>query len=273
MNALPPSAASLASRAASSGSSGGANGSLSMTTTDSASPGTSTPSQKLALPSSTALPSARKRSSSSVFDPSPCTSSGKSSFSRSNAAASRSRAALSARMRREQQERAPAARLQNGQRSVDDRVRVLDAVRRRQAARNIEQSLRRVIERAVPAAGRGFGEPELRGVVREIAADRERCRREDPRASRLIHLAAEHVRNRERRRMQLPALRADVDPANPLVRRFAVTAQPGLPAGKAIGGRFRTPGDDGDILAALGKASHLRSRDDRDPRRALRAHR
>src|SRR5215831_14095002 len=56
------------SRAARSGSSGGANGSLSMTTSDSASPCTSTPSQKLWLPRSTALPSARKRVSSSLHE-------------------------------------------------------------------------------------------------------------------------------------------------------------------------------------------------------------
>ena len=75
-NGLPPSLRSFSRRAASSGSSGGANGSLSMTTSDSASPGTSTPSQKLALPSSTALPSARKRISNSLLEPSPWTSSG-----------------------------------------------------------------------------------------------------------------------------------------------------------------------------------------------------
>ena len=63
-------------RAASTGSSGGANGSLSITTTDSASPRTSTPSQNDWLPSSTALPSARKRASSSLREPVPCTSSG-----------------------------------------------------------------------------------------------------------------------------------------------------------------------------------------------------
>src|SRR5436309_1948159 len=42
-----------------------------MTTSESASPRTSTPSQKLALPRSTALPSRRKRSSSSLREPSP----------------------------------------------------------------------------------------------------------------------------------------------------------------------------------------------------------
>ena len=45
--------------ASTTGSSGGANGSLSMTTSDSASPRMSMPSQKLTLPTSTALPAAR----------------------------------------------------------------------------------------------------------------------------------------------------------------------------------------------------------------------
>ena len=48
----------------SSGSSGEANGSLSMATMESASPFTSTPSQKLPVASSTALPSSRNRWSS-----------------------------------------------------------------------------------------------------------------------------------------------------------------------------------------------------------------
>ena len=63
-------------RAASTGSSGGAKGSLSMITSDSASPRTSTPSQKLWLATSTALPSRRKRASNSLFEPSPCKSNG-----------------------------------------------------------------------------------------------------------------------------------------------------------------------------------------------------
>jgi len=62
---------------------------------------------------------------------------------------------------REQQERASSARFQYGESGVDDRVRVLDAVRRGQAARNVEESLRRVVERAVPAAGGCLGETEL----------------------------------------------------------------------------------------------------------------
>jgi hypothetical protein len=97
MNGLPPSARRRSRRAASNGSSGGANGSLSITTSDSALPGTSTPSQKLALPSSTALPNSRKRTSNSEREPSPCTSNVNASPSRANAAASRSRACASAR--------------------------------------------------------------------------------------------------------------------------------------------------------------------------------
>src|SRR5712664_625986 len=68
MKGLPPSRSSDSSRAASTGSSGGANGSLSMTTSDNASPRTSTPSQKLALPRRTALPSRRKRASAARAD-------------------------------------------------------------------------------------------------------------------------------------------------------------------------------------------------------------
>ena len=116
-NALPPSASSFFRRAASSGSSGGANGSLSMTTTDSASPATSTPSQKLAEPSSTALPRRRKRSRISVFEPSPCTSSGKSSPSRASAAVTRSLARASARsVVNSRNARPPLARLAGARR-------------------------------------------------------------------------------------------------------------------------------------------------------------
>ena len=54
MNAFLPSAFILSMRAASTGSSGGANGSLSITTSDKASPRTSTPSQKLLVATSSA---------------------------------------------------------------------------------------------------------------------------------------------------------------------------------------------------------------------------
>src|SRR3569623_1630171 len=87
-NGSPPRRRSASSRACKTGSPGDANGSLSMITTDSASPRTSTPSQKLLVPSSTALPSMRKRCSSSRRGAVPCTSSGYGSRSRCCGAAS-----------------------------------------------------------------------------------------------------------------------------------------------------------------------------------------
>ena len=62
-------------RARTSGSSGEANGSFSITTRRSASPFTSTPSQKLAVPSNTPLPSARNSCSNRSRGASPCTNS------------------------------------------------------------------------------------------------------------------------------------------------------------------------------------------------------
>ena len=130
-------------RAASTGSSGGANGSLSMTTSDSASPRTSTPSQKTALPSSTALPSARKRASSSVREPVALHEQRIVEAARRTRQRARSRAAQRAQ-RGEQQERAAAARLDHRQRRVDHRVGVAgDRSGRRQAARHVQQRLRR----------------------------------------------------------------------------------------------------------------------------------
>ena len=78
VNGLPPASRSASSRATSTGSSGAANGNLSMTTTLSASPATSTPSQKLAAPSSTPFPDARKSVSSRCRGAVPCTNNGKS---------------------------------------------------------------------------------------------------------------------------------------------------------------------------------------------------
>ncbi len=65
-----PCSASASSRACTTGSPGGAKGSLSMTTSESASPGTSTPSQKLWVAKSTDG-SARNRSSSRCLGSSP----------------------------------------------------------------------------------------------------------------------------------------------------------------------------------------------------------
>ena len=91
MKGLRPAARSLSMRAESTGSSGGAKGSLSITTSDRASPRTSTPSQKLWLATRMALPRKRKRSSSSVREPSPCISSGRSSPSPASFSCSSSR--------------------------------------------------------------------------------------------------------------------------------------------------------------------------------------
>ena len=96
--ALQPGETMLVLGAASTGSSGGAKGSLSMMTSESASPRTSTPSQKLWLPTSTALPALRKESSNSVRPRSPCTNSGNSSPRAANSSRRRSATLLTARM-------------------------------------------------------------------------------------------------------------------------------------------------------------------------------
>ena len=77
-NELPPAASIARLRARRTGSSGGANGSLSMTTSDSWSPTTSTPSQKPAAPTSTAARALRNRCSSSWRGASPCVSTSRS---------------------------------------------------------------------------------------------------------------------------------------------------------------------------------------------------
>ena len=76
-------------RAAVSGSSGTANGMRSITTSDSASPGTSTPSQKLCVASSTEPMRSRSSASSTWRGRSPCTSSGNGSVARRWASATR----------------------------------------------------------------------------------------------------------------------------------------------------------------------------------------
>ena len=91
--------------------------------------------------------------------------------------------------------------------------------------------------------------------MREVAADGKRCRREDPCAARFVDLPAEHVGDRQRRRVQLPALRADVHPADPVIGRVA--AQPGLPSLEAVGGGLGTPRDERDVFAAVGDEPHL----------------
>src|SRR5688572_28508225 len=71
VNASPPALRTASARAWTSGSLGTANGSLSMTTSRNARPRTSTPCQKLPVPSRTALPSERNWFSSSLREPRP----------------------------------------------------------------------------------------------------------------------------------------------------------------------------------------------------------
>ena len=89
MKGLMPACSSASRRACNTGSSGAANGSLSITTTLNASPATSTPSQKLAAPSSTPWPLARNSSSRRWRGAVPCTNNGHGTRSRSRSAARR----------------------------------------------------------------------------------------------------------------------------------------------------------------------------------------
>src|SRR6266568_1958391 len=73
-----------------------------------------------------------------------------------------------------------------------------------------------VIERTVPVAGLGIREPELAPIQSEIAFDRQRGRGEDPRPRAVRDLPREDACDRKRRGMKLPAVRRDVEPANPL---------------------------------------------------------
>jgi len=156
----------LSMRAASTGSSGGANGSLSITTTESASPRTSTPSQKDWLPRSTALPSARKRDSSSLRDPVPCTRSGKPMRLRSSSCARRSaRSVVKSRNAR------PPLASRTGKRRLDHRLRERRSFGSSASPWNVEQRLAREVERACPAARLGFGHAELAGEMPEVLAD------------------------------------------------------------------------------------------------------
>ena len=87
VNGLPPFLRNRLLLASITGSSGIAKGNLSMTTSDRASPITSTPSQKLAEPSNTPSPERRNRSSNMLRGCWPCTNSGKETRSESNSAA------------------------------------------------------------------------------------------------------------------------------------------------------------------------------------------
>ena len=216
MNGLPPSARRRSTRREQR-ISGGANGSLSMTTSDSALPGTSTPSQKLALPSSTALPSSRKRTSSSERRPSPWTSNGNASPSRAQM-----RQQTLARLRQRahvvnsRNARPPLAFSGGG-----------TVIPRRRCGPACSGGGSRAGRRAGPCSDsrrdcpthrwRGL-EPELRRVMGEIAADGQRGRCENPRARAAFHLAPHQGCDRQRRRLQQEAVRRDIDPADPFLR-------------------------------------------------------
>src|SRR6185295_7983928 len=98
-------------------------------------------------------------------------------------------------------------------------------------------------------------------VQREVVADRERGRREDPRATGIGDLPREHLGDGEWRRVQLPPGLRDVDPTDPGGRTragFCDAAEAGAPAREPldrVGGTLRAVGD---VLAALGELRELR---------------
>ena len=171
----------------------------------------------------------------------------------------------------EEQERTAAARAQHRQRGGDHRLGVLARVGLGQAARHVQQRLRRVVERRLPAAGGRVGQPQLALVEREVAGDRQRRRREDPGATGVLHLLRERGRDRQRRRVQQEALRRHVDPADPVAGRFggdgsrgdvvvaarAVRSEPFAPAPQSRLQLRGAPGDRREVLAALGEEAEL----------------
>src|SRR6266699_1901841 len=142
-----------------------------MTTSESASPRTSTPSQKLA--------------------------------SKPHRAQSR-----------EQEKGASAARPDHRQGGGDDRARMLVAVRIRELLGNVEQSLRGIVERAVPARSAGLVQAHLAAVVAEVAGYRQRRGGENPGARVAVELPAENLCDGERRRVQPKRVTECLDPAD-----------------------------------------------------------
>ena len=122
-------------------------------------------------------------------------------------------------MRREQQERAAAARLQHRQRGLDHRL----GVRRDRSDRPAvpcgaySSAWRSKSNGTRPGARRGLLEAELALEMREVLAHRERRRGEDPGARMVRHLLAEQLRRHQRRDVQLQRLAEHLDPAH-LVR-------------------------------------------------------
>src|SRR5437879_13706691 len=93
---------------------------------------------------------------------------------------------------------------------------MLDAVRRRQVAWQVEQALLRVVERTLPIAGGRAAEAELALVEREVAADGQCCRGENPRARIVGDLFGKNLGHRKRRRAQLPPVHGTIQPSNAL---------------------------------------------------------
>jgi hypothetical protein len=91
---------------------------------------------------------------------------------------------------------APAAGLQHRQCGRDDRIGVLEAVRFGQFARQIQQRLTRVVERALPVAGRSLAQAQLALIERKVAADRQGRRREDPGSGMVGDLLGEYFGHR-----------------------------------------------------------------------------
>jgi len=93
--------------------------------------------------------------------------------------------------------------------------------------------------------------------MREVAAHRKRRRGEDPGASRAIDLAAKDFRDRQRRCVQLKALRAHVDPANPSGGGIRVRVESCLPPRDAVRGALGAARDDANIFAPFRDETHL----------------
>ena len=161
--------------------------------------------------------------------------------------------------------RPPLAR-EHRQRGGDDGLGVLARIGLRQVARHVEQRLRRVVERRLPASGGRVGEAQLALVEREVAADGERRRREDPRASRLGDLLA------RTRRRPTAAMRCSCQPAcvtstqrihatpgaaSSAPRVVGLAPRPARQRASCAAASRRALRAVGDVLAALGEEPEL----------------
>ena len=73
---------------------------------------------------------------------------------------------------------------------------MFESIGLRQLARQIEQRLIRIVERAFPIARPGIDETELALVEGEIASYCERCRSEDPGARSIRDVSGKNLRDR-----------------------------------------------------------------------------